>query len=314
MGDTKGGAFDVSGTLARAWLKEPVNANGRPNNDVLKPWVNGLDVTRRPRDMWIIDFGLMSEMEAAYFEAPFAHVREHVKPEREMNRRETYKVHWWRHVEPRPAMWTALGAVGRRYLATPRVAKHRLFIWMNRKTVPDSRVYAFACEHDVFFGILSSRIHEKWSLATCSWHGVGNDPTYINETWLRDLPFPQGLTPNISAADYAADPRAKRIAAAAKDLDDKRSAWLNPPDLVDIMPEVVPGYPDRILPKNAEAAVQLKERTLTKLYNARPQWLATLHDTLDRAVAAAYGWPEDIATDDALARLLTLNLERAARP
>ena len=74
----------------------------------------------------------------------------------------------------------------------------------------------------------------------------------------------------------------------------------------------MPGYPDRILPKNAEAAVKLKERTLTNLYNQRPQWLASLHDTLDRAVAAAYGWPEDISTDDALAKLLTLNLERAA--
>ena len=62
MGDTKGGAFDIDGRLARAWLAEPLNPNGRPNSDVLSPWVNGLDVTRRSRDMWIIDFGTeMSE-------------------------------------------------------------------------------------------------------------------------------------------------------------------------------------------------------------------------------------------------------------
>ncbi|MCO5086114.1 MAG: hypothetical protein M9883_04610 [Methylobacteriaceae bacterium] len=78
-----------------------------------------------------------------------------------------------------------------------------------------------------------------------------------------------------------------------------------------IEPEVVPGYPDRILPKNAEAAAKLKERTLTNLYNQRPQWLDDAHDALDRAVAAAYGWPEDISTEDALANLLALNLERA---
>jgi MmeI, N-terminal domain/MmeI, helicase spacer domain len=70
-------------------------------------------------------------------------------------------------------------------------------------------------------------------------------------------------------------------------------------------------YLDRILPKTAEAAVKLKARTLTNLYNERPRWLADAHDALDRAVAAAYGWPEDISTDDALARLLALNLERA---
>ena len=74
MGDTKGGAFDIEGDLARAWLELPLNPNGKPNSDVLKPWINGLDVTRRPRDMWIVDFGWeMSEAEAALYERPFAH-------------------------------------------------------------------------------------------------------------------------------------------------------------------------------------------------------------------------------------------------
>ena len=134
--------------------------------------------------------------------------------------------------------------------------------------------------------------------------GVGNDPVYTHDTTLETFPFPEGLTPNIPAADYAADPRAQRIAAAAKKLDELRRAWLNPSDLVDIIPEVTPTaapgeaprrYPDRILPKTAEAAVKLKERTLTNLYNERPRWLADAHDALDRAVAASYGWPEDIA-------------------
>jgi hypothetical protein len=75
---------------------------------------------------------------------------------------------------------------------------------------------------------------------------------------------------------------------------------------------VVPGYPDRILPKDAEAAATLRERTLTRLYNERPAWLANAHDALDRAVAAAYSWPEDISTEDALARLLELNLAGAS--
>ena len=78
------------------------------------------------------------------------------------------------------------------------------------------------------------------------------------------------------------------------------------------MPEVVPGYPDRILPKNEMAAAELKKRTLTNLYNARPQWLADAHRDLDAAVAAAYGWPADISEEDALAKLLELNLARAA--
>jgi len=126
------------------------------------------------------------------------------------------------------------------------------------------------------------------------------------------FPFPESLTPDIPAALYASDPHAKRIATAAKRLDELRNAWLNPPDLIGIEPEVVPGYPDRILPKDTVAAVELRERTLTNLYNQRPQWLVAAHRDLDAAVADAYGWPADISEEDALARLLELNLARAA--
>ena len=98
----------------------------------------------------------------------------------------------------------------------------------------------------------------------------------------------------------------------AKRLDELRNHWLNPPDLVRIEPEVVPGHPDRVVPNDAQAAVTLRERTLTNLYNARPQWLADAHHDLDAAVAAAYGWPADISEEDALAKLLELNLARAS--
>jgi hypothetical protein len=35
MGDTKGGAFDIEGKVARGWLTDPLNPNGRANSDVL---------------------------------------------------------------------------------------------------------------------------------------------------------------------------------------------------------------------------------------------------------------------------------------
>ncbi len=102
------------------------------------------------------------------------------------------------------------------------------------------------------------------------------------------------------------------IAAAARRLDELREAWLKPPDLVRREAEVVAGYPDRILPVDQRAAAVLKKRTLTNLYNERPAWLGDAHRALDAAVAAAYGWPAEIAEEEALARLLALNLERAA--
>ena len=142
--------------------------------------------------------------------------------------------------------------------------------------------------------------------------GAGNDPRYTPSTCFETFPFPVDLTPNLPTASYADNLRAQAVAAASADLNQLRENWLNPPDLVRIEPEVVPGYPDRVLPRNAAAAAELKKRTLTNLYNARPTWLAKAHERLDAAVAAAYGWPEDISTEDALAALLELNRERAA--
>ena len=285
--------------------------------------------------MWIVDFGwTMSQSEAALYEAPFQHVLENVKPERDGNRRAAYRDNWWRHVEPRPAMSTALNALqshrgrtraaqgegddGIRYAATPTVAKHRIFAWIDGAVCPDHQLIVIARDDDTTFGILHSRFHEAWSLRLGT--SLEDRPRYTPTTTFETFPFPEGLTPNIAAANYGDDPRAQRIAAAAKRLDDLRRAWLNPTDLVDIVPEVTPTaargepprrYPDRIVPKTVEAAAKLKERTLTNLYNQRPRWLCDAHEALDRAVAAAYGWPEDISTDDALARLLALNLERA---
>jgi len=126
------------------------------------------------------------------------------------------------------------------------------------------------------------------------------------------FPFPEGLTPNAPAADFAGDSRAIAIGDAMRRLNKSRETWLNPPDLVERVPEVVPGYPDRIVPVSPKAAAILKTRTLTNLCNERPAWLDNAHRDLDAAVAAAYGWPTDIAEDEALERLLALNLERAA--
>jgi hypothetical protein len=98
---------------------------------------------------------------------------------------------------------------------------------------------------------------------------------------------------------------------AAKQLDQLRNNWLNPPDLVRCVPEVVEGYPGRILPKNEAAAQILRQRTLTNLYNERPTWLENAHRALDEAVAEAYGWKADMPDDEMLTKLLALNLERA---
>ena len=307
MGDTKNGPFDISGEMARKWLCLPSNPNGRLNADILKPWVNGRDLTRRSAGKWIVDFGTsMEATEAALYEAPYAFIAENVKHARERNRNKKIREFWWRHEAPRPVMWKSLEGLSR-YIATPTVAKHRLFLWLDVRVCPDHQLIVIARDDDTTLGILHSRFHETWSLRLGT--SLEDRPRYTPTTTFQTFPFPQGLSPDIPAADYANDPRALAIAAAARRLVELRDRWLNPPEWVEWIDEPVPGYPKRPVPRDETAAKELKKRTLTNLYNARPQWLADAHDALDAAVATAYGWDTDISEEDALERLLALNLQ-----
>ncbi len=201
-----------------------------------------------------------------------------------------------------------------RYILTPRVAKHRTFVWAPSAVLADSATIAIARDDNTTMGILHSRFHQAWSLRTGT--SLEDRPRYTPTTTFETFPFPKHLTPNIPAADYAADPHAIAIAAAARALMEKREAWLNPPDLVTRVPEVVPGFPGRIVLRFPKDAKRLAARTLTNLYNMRgtPEgaWLDALHMKLDAAVAAAYSWPIDITEADALAALLALNQARGA--
>jgi hypothetical protein len=239
-----------------------------------------------------------------------------------------------------------------RYIITAAVAKHRTFIWMHSAVLPDQATLAIARADDTTFGILHSRFHELWSLRMGT--SLEDRPRYTPTTCFETFPFPPGLTPADTAhqrievlQDGASIPvglceqnppvapanqtpeaiktmstkaAASAIAHAAHRLDALRRAWLNPPQWTQVVPEVVPlgmehsPYPDRIVPRPGFEK-QLAERTLTKLYNQRPTWLAQAHHALDVAVAAAYGWPAQAADwpqAQVLQHLLALNVERAA--
>ncbi len=312
IGVQKNGPFDITGDLAREWLSAPLNPNGRPNRDVIRPLFAGADLTSRPRDRWIVDFsGIDAEQDAALYEAPFAWVSAQVRPGRLLTRRERRRVKWWLFGEEMPQYRTTIRQLDE-YIATALTSKWRLFQFVDKEAVVDSSCVAIGRDDLTFFGVLHSSLHALWATRLGNRLGAGNDLRYTPSTTFRTFPFPEGLTPNIAAADYADDPRAVAIAEAAKALNDLREAWLNPADLVRIEPEVVPGYPDRVLPVSDEAAKVLKTRTLTNLYNQRPAWLDMAHKRLDAAVAAAYGWPADLSDDEVLERLFALNQERAA--
>ncbi len=308
-GISKKGKFEVPGNVAREWLEMPLNPNGRPNSDVLFPWWNGDDLTGRIRDNWIINFGEKSLSESAFYEKPFSYVERVVHPVRAKSRSDLERNYWWKLARRAPAMFAAVRSL-KRFLVTPETSKHRIFSWCPSGVIPDKNLVVIAKDDDTALGILQSRFHAAWALRLGT--SLEDRPRYTSSTTFRTFPFPEGLTPNRHATEYADDPRAVAIAEAARRLYEAREARLNPPDLVERLPEVVPGFPDRIVPVSPKAAADLRTHTLTNLYNERPAWFDNAHHTLDAAVAAAYGWSADISEEEALARLLALNLERAA--
>ena len=319
-GRHQGRGFRHHGDRSRGNALRP-NPHGRPNSDVIVPWINGLDVTRRPRNMWIIDFGVDMPQEAASrYELPFAHVERHVQPEREKNARQAYRDWWWIHVEARPAMRKSLGGL-ERFLATTTVSKYRLFVLSASPILADHQLIVFAKCDDCSFGVLHSRVHEVWGLRQGT--RLETRPRYTPSTCFETFPMPQPT-----------DGQAAAIAAAARELDGLRTGWLNPPEWTRTESLEFPGSvggpwaryvvdPDsrsigtvrwpRVVPKNADCAASLKTRTLTNLYNQRPAWLDFAHKKLDAAVFAAYGWDAGISDEELLERLLRLNLERAEK-
>ncbi len=315
LGIQKTGPFDIPGDLARKWLTLP-NPHGRPNTEVVKPWFNGLDITRRNRDVWIIDYGTdMPEADACLYETPFTYAKEHVQPTRVGNRVADTSEIWWLFHRPRPAMRRATATLPR-FIVTPEVSKHRVFAWMAPPIVPDKNLTVIARADDATFGILHSRFHELWSLRLGT--SLEDRPRYTPTTTFETFPFPGGLTPRDTAsnasnwAPASARVTAQAIAAAAQRLNQLRENWLNPPEWTERIPEIVLGYPDRIVAKPGFEA-ELKKRTLTNLYNVRPTWLVNAHQALDTAVAQAYGWANytpAMPDEEILRRLLALNLER----
>lgn len=308
-------AFVISHERAAELLAKTGNPNRLPNSEVIRNYIVGEDIIDRPGDRFIIDFTGLNEREAALFEAPYASLLPVRAHRANMNQPAALQT-WWLPWNNRERLRLQLRGINR-YIATPRNSKHRVFVFVDSRYLPDCEVVALCRDDETTLGILQSQAHELWALRNGSFYGVGNTPRYSHKATFETFPFPEGLTPNIPAADYADDPRAQAIAAAAERLNTLRENWLNPADLVRREPEVVPGYPDRILPVDERAADILKKRTLTNLYNERPAWLDHAHRDLDRAVAAAYGWEADfeaglLTDEEILKRLFELNQARAA--
>ncbi len=258
----------------------------------IRPYLNGRDLTQRSRGLMVIDlFGLTESAVRTRFPALFQHVLLRVKPERDENPRQTYCQHWWIFGEARSELRRALIGLPR-YIATVETAKHRPFCFLPASVIPDNMLVCIATDDAFHLGVLSSHCHVAWALAA---GGTLEDRPRYNKTRCFD-PFP---FPAASPLQRAA------IAALAEELDALRRTRL------DAHPQLTMTGLYNVLERlRASAPLTSAERDVHDA--GQVSVLRRLHDELDAAVAAAYGWPPDLAADEIVARVVALNLLRQA--
>lgn len=299
VGACKKGKFEITVQQARQMIAIGGNPNGRSNAEVLVPWYNGIDVLQRYLGDWIIDFGVHEDISVAgSYEQPFEYVRRYVKPERDKVRNPAEKRRWWMLARPAPDYRKAVCGL-QRFVVVSQVAKHRVFCWLETANRPSHALTIFARADDYFMGVLSSSPHVIWSLRMGT--QLEDRPRYTPTTCFETfaLPWSPGAEPNKGDKHF---PLWQRIGDAAKQLNEQREQWLNPPqwieplarsvdaldDFADVPAEARPLIRQSAIMALAAKDARLKKRTLTNLYNQRPTWLKIAHEQLDRAVLAAY--------------------------
>ena len=275
----------------------------------IKGYRNGKDLTDRPRGVKIIDlFGLSEEEALAEYPSLFQHLTIHVKPERDQNKRDTYRLNWWIFGEPRRDFRPALKDITR-YIATVETSKHRFFTFLDQDILPDNMLIAIASNDAFHMGVLSSNVHVIWALATGGDLG-GNTPRYNKSRCFDPFPFP--------AIEEGELKQRIRDLGERLDAHRKRQQELHPTLTLTGMYNVLEKL-------RADEPLNAKEKTI------HDQGLVTLllqlHNELDAAVLEAYGWADlAIQTQDSqtpdirkeeweqelLTRLVALNHERAA--
>jgi hypothetical protein len=302
-------------TIGEAFVLTPDETNNLKSADVevgscIRPYLNGKDLTDKPRGVSVIDFFGLPEDEAKT-RAPACYQRLYteVRPHRLQNSRASYRNNWWILGEPQPALRQQMHGL-KRVIVTPVTAKHRFFVFLDTATLPDQALNVICVDDAYVLGILSSNLHITWALAAGGRLGMGNDPRYNNTRCFEPFPFP-ALTES---------PLKQRIRDLGERLDSHRKRQqeqhpgLTLTGMYNVLEKLRSGEPLSAKDK------QIHDQGLVTV-------LRQLHDELDQAVLEAYGWgdlaveTQDCKTQDArkeqareelLTRLVALNHERAA--
>lgn len=157
----------------------------------IRPYINGRDLTGRSRNVMVIDlYGLSVQEVSSNYPEVYQWIYDHVKPERDHNKRPGRRDAWWVFGEPISTFRPALSGLPR-FISTVETAKHRIFVFLDGSILPDNKLVNFALNDAFQFGVLSSKINTTWVAANSSHLGFGNNPVYVKTRCFDPFPFPE---------------------------------------------------------------------------------------------------------------------------
>lgn len=282
-------------TISREQAEEFKNSG---NAKVVRRYMNGSDVTQSNRDKFIVDFFPMTAEEARLANGnAFAHVQEFVRPERTTNNRPSYRNRWWQFGENMVAMREAVKGL-KRYIATVRDSSRRIFVFLDDEVLPDAKLIVIGLAEGEHLAILSSKIHELWSLRAGGWLGAGNTPTYNHTLCFNTFPFPDCTSAHC-----------KRLRELGERLNEHRSA--RQAQFPNLTLTKMYNVLQRLREIEASGSGEQLENQQKVVYEqGQIGILKDIHDQIDTAVADAYHFCSDLSDDDVLKSLVALNQRR----
>ncbi|MCC3408371.1 MAG: class I SAM-dependent DNA methyltransferase [Microcoleus sp. PH2017_10_PVI_O_A] len=261
--------------------------------EIIHPFLKGEDLAKSPKERYVIDVNHLSEQELEIkYPKNYQWLIENVKPVREINNDLRLRREWWRYRRSNAIMRDGIQGLDG-YILTPRTAKHRCFTFRSKNVWPESEIIVIFLDDMYYLGVLSSKIHVIWALAAGGDLG-GNTPRYNNTVCFDPFPFPDST-----------DTQKQTIRELGERLDRHRKR------VQTTHPEVTITGMYNLLEKLRKGE-PLNDKDKAFNQKALVSTLKQIHDELDRAVFAAYGWETTLTDDQILENLVTLNAQRAA--
>lgn len=260
--------------------------------DRIRPFKNGRDLAATDRNAYVLDTHGLTEQELLQRHPKiYQWLHDRVRPIREQLKRKSYRERWWLFAEAITGFRRGVAGL-RRYIATPETSKHRFFVFLDARVLPDHALLAVCSDDAYILGVLSSRPHLVWSARAGS--SLGETPRWRTAACWRPFPFPT-----------ASEAQQTHIRDLAERLDThrKRQQAQHPKltftDLYNVLEKLRAGTP-----LNAKEQLTHEHGLVTVLRQ--------LHDDLDAAVASAYALPPTASVEAILTHLCALNAQRAA--